>query len=109
MTAGLGRLLCATAVLSGCLAGGGCVYSGGSVDPLERPGPPLGVTVLRVPFEKFVIPPPPPGGFSSTYQKRVLERQRLARQQAAREEKAQAESVGQSDKPAANAPPATPR
>lgn len=80
----------ATITLAAGLGAAGCVYSGGGTDPIERQGPPLGVTVLRIPFEKFVIPPPPPGGFSATYQKQMLERQRLARLQAEREAQAKA-------------------
>ena len=77
----------------------GCVYSGGGPDPIEHPGPPLGITALRVPWEKFVIPPPPPGGFSKTYQKQVFERQRLARLQAEREAQARSGSAVQPQDP----------
>ena len=108
MTAGLGRFFAVTG-LSGLLATSGCVYTGGNVDPLERPGPPLGMTVLRVPWEKCVIPPPPPGGFSSTYQKQVLERQRLARLQAARDGKGDAGAASAGEKTAAGDSPAAPQ
>jgi hypothetical protein len=67
------------------LGGSGCVYRGDSGDFQEGPGTPIGITALRIPFEKLVNPAPPPAGFSSTYQKMMLDRQRLARQQAERE------------------------
>ena len=67
------------------LTGSGCVFHGGSGDFLEGPGTPVGITVLRVPFEKFVTAAPPPAGFSSTHQKMLLDRQRIAKKQMERE------------------------
>jgi hypothetical protein len=67
------------------LVGSGCVYRGDSGDFLEGPGTPIGITALKIPFERLVTPPPPPAGFSSTYQKMLLDHQRLARKQAERE------------------------
>jgi hypothetical protein len=67
------------------LGGSGCVYHGGSGDFQEGPGAPIGITALKIPFERLVTPAPPPAGFSSTHQKMVLDHQRLARQQAERE------------------------
>lgn len=95
------KLYCATITLAGGLGASGCVYSGGSADTLERPGPPLGITVLRVPWERFVFPPPPPGGFSGTYQQQVVERQRLARLQAEREAQAKSTTAAE-QKPASS-------
>jgi hypothetical protein len=69
-------------VLAVSLASGGCVYHGGPSDPMEGPGHPVGITALRIPFEKLVTPVPPPGGFSSTYQKMLLDHQRLALKKA---------------------------
>lgn len=66
----------------------GCVYHQNQADTFERAGTPLGFTG---PFEKLMAPVPPPGGFSSSYQKMLLDRQRQARKQA--EQQAQAKSA----------------
>jgi len=84
MTAGARGLSFVTVALAGCLVAG-CIYTGNQSDPLDRPGTPVGMTAVKVPLEKLIAPAPPPAGFSSTYQKRLFERQRLARQQAERD------------------------
>jgi hypothetical protein len=45
----------------------GCILPGGDVDPVLHPGTPVGITALRIPVDRFVIPVPAPAGFSSTY------------------------------------------
>lgn len=93
MAASCGSRL-AMLVLVGSLASHGCVYTGGQAETLDRPGTPIGITAVKVPFEKLVAPVPPPAGFSSTYQKQLLDRQRLARRKAERD--AQAKSAAAS-------------
>src|SRR5262245_33748608 len=80
------------------LASGGCVYHGGPSDPVEDPGHPVGITTLRIPFERLVKPVPPPGGFSSTYQKMVVDHQRLAQKKSAQDAQAKTESAAAKDK-----------
>ncbi len=75
----------------------GCVYHGGTGDFMEGPGTPLGITALRIPVEKLVLPPPPPAGFSSTYQKMLLDRQRIARKQAERDAQEKASDTKSKD------------
>jgi hypothetical protein len=60
---------------------------------MEGPGHPVGITALRIPFEKLVTPVPPPGGFSSTYQKMLLDHQRLAQKKAAQDSQEKTESA----------------
>src|SRR5262249_28204216 len=85
-------------LLAMSLANGGCVYHGGPSDPMEGPGHPVGITALRIPFEKLVTPVPPPGGFSSTYQKMLLDHQRLAQKKATPDAQAKTESATAKDK-----------
>jgi hypothetical protein len=97
-----------TLLLALCLASGGCVYQGGPSDPMEGPGHPLGITALRIPFEKLVKPVPPPGGFSSTYQKMLLDHQRLAQKKTQPDAQAKTESATAKDKtgsPGNSSPP----
>jgi hypothetical protein len=89
------------AILALCAHASGCIFHGGDVDPVQHPGPPVGITVLRVPVEKLVVPVPPPPGFSSTYQKMMVNRQRLARKKA--EADAQARTSGTNRKDADSA------
>jgi hypothetical protein len=65
---------------------------------MEGPGHPVGITALRIPCEKLVTPVPPPGGFSSTYQKMLLDHQRLAQKKAEQEAQAKTESANPKDK-----------
>src|SRR5215471_4119687 len=81
-------------VLAGCLGIAGCVYNGDHADTLEKSGTPVGITAVKIPFEKLVTQVPPPAGFSSTYQKQLVEHQRLARLKAERAAQAQAKSSG---------------
>jgi len=76
--------------LAGCLAAGGCAYSGGQSSTFENSGTPIGITSLSGPFERLVTPAPPPAGFSSTYQKILVDRQRVVRRQGEREAQAKA-------------------
>src|SRR5258708_24878 len=76
--------------LASCLMAAGCAYSGGQSSTFESPGTPIGITSLSGPFEKLVEPAPPPAGFSSTYQKVLVDRQRLARRQDQRDARAKA-------------------
>src|SRR5205823_1328685 len=66
----------ATAV---CLAAGGCIYSGGQGTMLDRAENPGGMAPVTMSCCQLVTPVPPPAGFSSTYQKYQLDRQRQAR------------------------------
>jgi hypothetical protein len=65
---------------------------------MEGPGQPVGITALRIPFEKLVTPVPPPGGFSSTYQKMLLDHQRLALKKAEQDAQAKTEGATPKDK-----------
>ena len=93
-------------VLALSVLAGGCILPGGDPDPLKHPGPPVGLTSLHVPWNKLVIPVTPPTGFSSTYQKMVVDRQRLARKKA--ESDAQAKATPTKDGADSAARPATP-
>jgi len=73
--------------LARCLVAGGCTYSGGQSSSFEGPGTPIGITSLSGPFEKLATPAPLPAGFSSTYQKILVDHQRLARRQDERDAK----------------------
>ena len=79
----------ATAV---CLAAGGCIYSGGQATMLDRAETPSGLAPVTIPIPQLVTPVPPPAGFSSSYQKYLIDRQRQARRQA--EHDAQAKASG---------------
>ncbi len=68
--------------LAASLGISGCIYHGPPADPMDGPERPVGVTILRIPVEKFVIPAPPPGGISSTCQRMLFDRRRLAANQA---------------------------
>jgi len=85
-------------VLAMSLASGGCVYHGGPSDPMDGPGHPVGITALRIPFERLVTPVPPPCGFSSTYQKMMLDHQRLAQKKLEQDAQAKSESAASKDK-----------
>ena len=95
-------------ILSNCLAGGGCIYSGGQTTTLDRAGIPVGLTAVSVPFEKLVRPAPAPVGFSSTYQKQLLDRQRLARRQAERDAQAKKSGTDQNGTPVSTRPVSRP-
>ena len=75
-----------------CLAAGGCIYSGGQATLLDRAETPGGLAPVTIPIPKLVTPVPPPAGFSSSYQKYLLDRQRQARRQA--EQDALAKAAG---------------
>ncbi len=90
------------------LGGSGCVHHCDSGDFSEGPGTPVGITVLRIPFEKLVTPAPAPAGFSSTYQKMLLEHQRLARKQSEREAQDQASEKNAKDSGESAKKPAAP-
>ncbi len=78
------------AVLAAALAPSacGCISADGLDTTLTKLDGTDGVTPLNFPYCRLVTPLPPPTGFSSTYQKYVVDQQRLARQQ--REQYAQA-------------------
>jgi hypothetical protein len=76
--------------LAGCLAAAGCTYSGGQSSTFESAGTPIGMTSLCGPFETLVTPAPAPAGFSSSYQKILVDRQRVVRRQGDREAQAKA-------------------
>ena len=90
------------------LASGGCVYHGGPSDPMEGPGHPVGITTLRISFEKLVKPVPPPGGFSSTYQKMLLDHQRLAQKKTQQDAQAKTESATVKDRTGSTGNPSQP-
>jgi hypothetical protein len=69
---------------------------------MEGPGHPVGITALRIPFERLVKPVPPPGGFSSTYQKMLVDHQRLAQKKATLDAQAKTESAPAKDKTGAS-------
>jgi hypothetical protein len=83
--------------LAGCLAAGGCAYSGGQSSTFDTAGTPIGMTSVCGPFETLVTPAPPPAGFSSSYQKILVDRQRLARRLGDREAQARALEKNVSD------------
>ena len=62
-----------------CLVAGGCISASGLNTTLSKLDGQEGVTPLTFPYCKLVTPVPPPMGFSSTYQKYLMDRQRLAR------------------------------
>lgn len=100
MAAKLHRSLFIVFAVTCCLKAGGCTYSGGQSSTFDGPGTPVGITSLSGPFEKLVAPVPPPAGFSSTYQKIIVDRQRLARRQ--NEKDAQAKAPETNPKEGAN-------
>jgi hypothetical protein len=61
-----------------CLAAGGCIYSGGQGTALDQAEPLGGLAPVTLHLQ-LVKPVPPPAGFSSTYQKYLMDRQRQAR------------------------------
>jgi len=73
-----------------CLAASGCIYSGGQVTVLDSADAPGVLAPVTLPCPKLVTPVPPPAGFSSTYQKYLIDRQRLARRKAEQEAQAKA-------------------
>ena len=73
-----------------CLAAGGCIYSGGQATMIDRAETPGGQAPVTIPIPKLVTPVPPPAGFSSSYQKYLIDRQRQARRLA--EQDAQAKT-----------------
>ena len=86
----------------------GCILPGGDVDPVLHPGTPVGITALRIPVDRFVIPVPAPAGFSSTYQRMLVERQRLARKKPEREAQTKSSGGDRKDDVDAAAKSATP-
>lgn len=74
-----------------CLAAGGCVSSGGQGTLLDRAESPGGMTPVYLPCLQLVTPVAPPAGFSSSYQKYMIDRQRQARRQAEQEAQAKAD------------------
>jgi hypothetical protein len=62
-----------------CLVAGGCISANGLNTSLAKLDGQEGVTPLSFPYCKLVTPVAPPMGFSSTYQKYMLDRQRQAR------------------------------
>ena len=93
--------------IRGALASG-CILPGGDPDPVQHPGDPVGITTLRIPVNKLVIPVTPPAGFSSTYQKMVVDRQRLARKKAEADAQAKASGTQPKDSTDSAARSATP-
>jgi hypothetical protein len=80
----------ATAV---CLEAGGCIYSGGQPAMFDDAEPPAGLAPVTIHKPNFVTPVPPPTGFSSTYRKYLMDRQREARRA---EQESQAKASGKS-------------
>ena len=82
MAAAARRIHFAVLATAVCLEAGGCVYSGGQGTVFDRAETPGGMAPVTIPSCKLVTPVPPPAGFSSTYQKQLIDRQRQARRQA---------------------------
>ena len=74
-----------------CLAASGCIYSGSQTAMFDCAEPPC-LPPVTIPRPRFVTPVPAPAGFSSTYQKHLVDHQRHARLQA--EHDAQAKAAG---------------
>jgi hypothetical protein len=64
-----------------CFEAGGCVSSNRLDTSLNRADGLTGAAPVTIPYFKLITPVPPPTGFSSTYQKCLIDRQRLARRQ----------------------------
>lgn len=62
-----------------CLTAGGCISANGLNTTLSKLDGSEGVTPVTFPYCKLVTPVPPPAGFSSSYQKYLMDRQRQAR------------------------------
>jgi hypothetical protein len=66
----------ATAV---CLGAGGCFSAGGQGTLLDRAESSGSLAPVTLPCPRLVTPVAPPAGFSSTYQKYLMDRQQQAR------------------------------
>jgi|GEM_PF-6499208 len=76
------RIFCSAVLASAIGVGaGGCISSNRLDTTLNTCDGRTGETPITFPCFKFTTPVPPPTGFSSTYQKYLIDRQRQARLQ----------------------------
>src|SRR5258708_5922498 len=86
------------------LGASGCISTNGLDTTLSKLDGPAGVTPVTFPYCQLVTPVPPPAGFSSTYQKYVVDQQRLARRQKEQyvQSMAASKNTAEKDGPAEN-------